>query len=60
MKKLSAGNDSTLKNWLELSEIAFGKNSKAVQFLKEKIREQGENEEVIADESQFLFMLANL
>ena len=60
IKKLSTGDASTLKNWLKLSTVAFGENSKSVQFLKNKIKEQGENEEVTADERQFIYVLANL
>ena len=62
MKKLSTGQDSTLKNWLRLSRIFFGEGSEAVKFLKNKIdvAPNGENEEVIADEPQLIFMLYEL
>ncbi len=53
MKKLSTGEDSTLKNWKKLTLSVFGYGP-AVDFLDKKIIEQGENEEVLADEAQFI------
>jgi hypothetical protein len=40
----------------------FGENSKAVEFLNEKIKDDpdGEKGEVIADESQMIYLLVNL
>ena len=62
MKKLSTGQDSTLENWIILSSIAFGENSKQVTFLKEKAEESpnGIKEEVIADEGQLIMVLASM
>lgn len=60
--KLSTGDDSTLGNYLKLSIPVFGKDSKAVKFLQEKIAESpnGEQEEVLADERQMLYLLATI
>lgn len=62
MKKLSTGDDSTLGNYRKLCTTFFGKESKAVEFFDKKIKEspKGENEEVIADESQMLFMIGSM
>jgi predicted Ser/Thr protein kinase len=62
MNKLSTGDDSTLGNYKKLAEIFFGADSLAVNFLNEKISKslKGENEEVIADERQMIYLLANL
>lgn len=59
MKKLSTGQDSTLENWIKLSTMAFGKDSKATNFLEEKIKiyPEGLQEEVISDESQLITVL---
>ena len=56
MKKLSTGDDSTLKNYRLLAKAYFGEESKAVSFLDQKIADSpnGENEEVLADERQML------
>lgn len=62
MKKLSTGQDSTLENWIALSNIAFGEESEAVQFLKYKAEDSpnGFQEEVIADEGQLILALAEM
>ena len=60
MQKLSTGDDSTLGNHRKLAVAAFGEDSAAVKFLDEKIKEQGEDEEVIQDESQVMYLLANI
>jgi hypothetical protein len=59
MKKISIGLDSTLGNYRKLTAIYFGENSAAIKFLDEKIAESpnGENEEVIADETQMVNLL---
>jgi hypothetical protein len=58
MKKLSTGEDSTLGNYRKLSVAFFGEDSGAVKFLDAKIAEQGEDEEVVADEGQMVYLLA--
>lgn len=57
MKKLSTGQDSTLGEYRKLAAAVFGEDSGAVKFLDEKIKEQGEDEEVIADEGQVIYLL---
>lgn len=62
MKKLSTGQDSTLKNWIELCSATFGPESGPTKFLQEKaaVAPKGLDEEVIADERQLLFVLMNI
>jgi hypothetical protein len=62
MHTLSTGDDSTLGSYRKLAAAFFGEDSKAVAFLDEKIAEspEGENEEVIAEESQMLFLLTSM
>jgi hypothetical protein len=62
MKKLSTGHNSTLGNYLKLTEVVFGKESKAAAYLNEKIAESpnGEDEEVIADEGQMIYLLSQI
>ena len=62
MRKLSTGQDSTLGSYRKMAVAVFGEDSKAVQFLDEKIAESpnGEDEEVIAEESQAVAMLGKL
>ena len=60
MRKLSNGKDSTLGEYKKIAIALFGENSKPVNFLNEKIIDQGENEEVLADERQMLNLLFNL
>lgn len=60
MQKLSTGGDATLGNYRKLTAAAFGEDSPAVKFLDDKIKEQGEDEEVIQDEGQMVFLLANI
>lgn len=60
--KLSTGQESTLGNYRELAVIVFGKESKPVKFLDDKISKSkiGANEEVIAPESQMLQLLLSM
>ena len=60
MKILSTGQPSTLGNYLELAIAVFGEESGGVEFLRDKIKKQGENEEVLADEGQMLYLIANM
>lgn len=60
MRKLSTGDDSTLGNWRKLSASAFGEGSPQVAFFDEKIKEQGENEEVVIPENQLLLGLLSM
>jgi hypothetical protein len=62
MQKISTGEESTLKTYRMIAEVLGGKDSKAVKFFDEKIKESsnGENEEVIADERQMLILIASM
>jgi len=62
MKKLSTGMDSTLGNYRKLASAFFGADSNPVKFLDDKIKDapNGENEEVIADEGQMVYLLGSM
>lgn len=62
MHKLSTGDDSTLGNYRKLAAAVFGRESKAVAFIDEKIKEsaKGANEWVVADEGQMIHLLVSL
>lgn len=62
MQKLSTGDDATLGNYRKLATVFFWEGSKAVKFLEDKIAESpnGENEEVIADEGQMIYLLGTM
>ena len=62
MMKLSTGQDSTLGSYLKLCLAFFGEESPQVRFIMDKIAESpnGANEEVIAEESQMMYLLVNL
>lgn len=62
MTKISTGQDSTLETYRQIAVALFGEQSKPVQFLDQKIAESSnkEKEEVVADERQMLYLLANM
>ena len=62
MKQMSMGGDATLGNYRKMAVIFFGDDSPAVKFLDGKIKESpnGSDEEVITDESQMVYLLANI
>jgi hypothetical protein len=62
MMKLSTGQDSTLESYLQLCNLFFGEDSAQSKFIQSKIDESpnGLKEEVIAEESQMLFLLGNM
>lgn len=62
MKMLSTGMPSTLENYKILIHIFFGKSSSQAKFIDKKISESalGGAEEVIADESQMLYLLKSM
>lgn len=62
MKKMSTGQDSTLRNWIKMTTIFFGKDSAATAFLEKKATESpnGLDEEVIADEGQLVMVLGKM
>ena len=62
MKKLSTGHDSILGNYRKLTEAVFGPDSPATHYIVEKIEQspKGELEEVLADETQMIYLLTNI
>lgn len=62
MMTLSTGMPSTLGSYLKLCNIFFGEDSAQTKFIMEKIASSpnGAHEEVIAEESQMMFLLFNL
>lgn len=62
VRKLSTGEDNTLKTWIQLATVLYGEDSKPVTFLKDKAATatHGEDEEVIADERQVMLLLAQM
>lgn len=62
MITLSTGMPSTLASYLKLSLAFFGKESPQVRFIMDKIATSpnGANEEVVAEESQMMYLLFNL
>lgn len=64
MKKISTGEPSTLKTYRKIAMFinANDTSSTGVKFIDNKIKESknGENEEVVADETQMLFLLGQM
>lgn len=62
MMTLSTGMPSTLGSYLKLCNIFFGEESVQTKFIQEKIASNpnGADEEVIAEESQMMYLLFNL
>ena len=62
MRKISTGEPSTLGTYRQIALIMGGGESKATEFIDLKIKEssKGADEEVIAEESQMLMLLAHL
>lgn len=61
MKLLSTGAPSTWGEYRKLSVIFFGENSKEVRFVDKEIARapNGADEEVIADETQVIYLITN-
>jgi hypothetical protein len=59
MKKLSTGHDSTLGTYKKLAKRV---GPKCVKYFEDKITESpnGENEEVLADEFQMMYLMASM
>lgn len=57
---LSIGLPSTLGSYLKLCTLFFGEDSAQAQFIQSKVNQYGLDEEVVADESQMLYLLANI
>jgi hypothetical protein len=62
MNMLSVGMPSTLGSYLKLCNLVFGADSPQTKFIQNKIDESPnkEDEEVIAEESQMLYLLKSL
>ena len=62
MPKMSTGAAATLGNYRKIAIVIFGVDSKAVKFLNDKIKASpnGENEEVLAPESQMVYLLGTI
>jgi len=62
MTNLSIGLPSTLGSYLTLCNMFFGEESVQTKFILEKIASNpnGADEEVIAEESQMMYLLFNL
>ena len=60
MRTISTGEPSTLGTYLKIAPFIGGDT--AVKFIEDKIAESknGADEEVIADERQMLYLLANM
>lgn len=60
--KLSTGMPSTLGSYLTICNMFFGEESVQAKFIREKIASNpnGADEEVIAEESQMMYLLFNL
>ncbi len=57
---ISTGEPSTLKTYRKLSAALTGDDSPATRMLDDKIASQGEDAEVIQDESQMLYLIVNM
>jgi hypothetical protein len=62
LKTISTGQPSNLKTYRQIALIMSGmdESSNAVKFFDDKITEQGETMEVIADETQMFYLIINL
>ena len=62
MNTLSTGMPSTLGSYLKLCNIFFGEESVQAKFIRKKIASNpnGADEEVVAEESQMMYLLFNL
>lgn len=60
--KLSTGANSTLGEYRKLCVIFFGEDSHATKYFDKLIKESpnGENEEVITEESQMILLVSQL
>ncbi len=62
MQMLSIGMPSTLGSYQKLCNIFFGEDSAQAKFINEKIatNPNGADEEVIAEESQMMYLLMHI
>ncbi len=62
MNTLSIGLPSNLKSYKTICRLFFGPESVQVKFIEDKIQQSplGEDEEVIAEESQMMYLLTTM
>lgn len=60
MNMLSIGLPSTLGSYLKLCTLFFGEDSAQAKFIQHKVNQYGLDEEVVAEESQMLYLLTNM
>lgn len=60
MNMLSIGMPSTLGSYLKLCTLFFGEDSAQAKFIQSKVNQYGLDEEVVAEESQMLYLLTNM
>jgi hypothetical protein len=60
MNMLSIGLPSTLGSYLKLCTLFFGEDSAQARFIQHKVNQYGLDEEVVAEESQMLYLLTNM
>lgn len=62
MDTISTGEPNTLKTWRKIALALGGEDSRAVKFFDEKIASSphGEDEKVIADETQVLYLITQM
>jgi len=57
---ISTGEPSTLRTYRKIAALLTGEDSPATKLIDDKIKEEGEDAEVIQHESQMLFMIVKL
>ena len=57
---ISTGEPSTLGTYRKIAAALTGEDSPATKMLDDKIKEQGEDMEVIQQESQMLFLIVQM
>lgn len=57
---ISTGEPSTLRTYRKISAALTGEVSPATKMLDDKIKEQGEDMEVIQDEGQMLMLIVTM
>ena len=62
MDTISTGEPNTLKTWRKIALALGGEGSEAVKFFDEKIANSphGEDEKVIANETQVLYLISQM
>lgn len=62
MMKLSTGQDSMLGSYYDNCKALLGEECSATKFFADKIKDspEGRNEEVLADESQMMFLIGSM